>query len=135
MLSCSMSLPSGLPGGGGTCGYQGGIALLSFLFLPPRRAEGREEGGWGGAVAQESWLRRHKADRRPKRMPRRHKADRRPKRESLACSGPDAASWRAWLNRSTAGAGWLTGDSNTRIDGACRFAYTNIVVRTCCQSD
>ena len=26
------------------------------------------------------------------------------------CSGPNAASWRADLNRLTAGAGWLTDD-------------------------
>jgi len=93
-----------------------------FSSVRPERRTEEKRGGWGGVLAEEPW-------------PRRRKADRRPKRKSLACSGPNAASWRADLNRPTAGAGWLTCDSNTRIDGACRFAYTNDVVRTCCPSD
>jgi hypothetical protein len=81
-----MSLPSGLPGGGGTCGYQGGIALLSLLFRPPRRADGREECGAGaGAVAEESWARRHKADGGQEQMPWRAEAD----------GGQEQMPWRA----------------------------------------
>ena len=41
--------------------------------------------------------------------------------QSLACWGPNAASWRAELNRPTAGAGWLTGDETREPLGPSRW--------------
>jgi len=40
-----------------------------------------------------------------------------PMRRCWSDQSPNAASWRAWLNRPTAGAGWLTGCESTR--GSC----------------
>ena len=37
-----------------------------------------------------------------------------PTRRCWSDQSPDAASWRAWLNRPTAGAGWLTGCGSAR---------------------